>query len=44
MLTSDMRTDLTHEYFSINIIVIWDTATKDLPGLKPQFKKVLEQL
>ena len=41
---SDMRTDLTHEYFSINVKVFWDTATKDLPSLKPQFKKVLEQL
>ena len=41
---SDMRTDLTHEYFSINPKVVWDTATKDLPRLKPQFKKVLEAL
>ena len=41
---SDMRTDLTHEYFSINVKIVWDTATKDLPRLKLQFKKVLEQL
>ena len=41
---SDMRTDLTHEYFSMNSRVVWDTATKDLPRLKPQFKKVLDEL
>ena len=40
---SEMRTDLTHEYFSINPKYIWKT-TQTLINLKPQFKKVLEQL
>ena len=40
---SDMRTDLTHEYFSINPKYIWKT-TQALIDLKPQFKKVLQQL
>jgi uncharacterized protein with HEPN domain len=40
---SDMRTDLTHEYFSMNPKSIWKT-TSTLIALKPQFKKVLEEL
>lgn len=41
---SDMRTDLTHEYFGMNPKSIWETATKTLPRLKPQFEKVLNEL
>lgn len=40
---SDMRTDLTHEYFIINTAAIWKTA-QTLITLKPQFKKALEAL
>jgi uncharacterized protein with HEPN domain len=40
---ADMRTDLTHEYFIVNIVAIWKTA-QTLKNLKPQFKKVLEEL
>jgi uncharacterized protein with HEPN domain len=38
-----MRTDLTHEYFSVNIASIWKTA-QTVAVLKPQFKKVLTEL
>ncbi len=38
---SEMRTDLTHEYFSVNADSVWTTA-KTLIGLKPQFRKVLD--
>ena len=40
---SDMRADLTHEYFSMNPKSIWKT-TSTLIALKPQFSKVLEEL
>ena len=40
---SDMRTDLTHEYFIVNIASIWKTALT-LQDLKSQFKKVLEEI
>lgn len=40
---SDMRTDLTHEYFIVNIDSIWKTA-QTVIALKPQFKKVLDAL
>jgi uncharacterized protein with HEPN domain len=40
----NMRTDLTHEYFSVDTELLWSTAKEILPKLKPQFKKVLEEL
>ena len=40
---SDMRTDLTHEYFIVNVESIWQTA-QTVIALKPQFKKVLDQI
>jgi uncharacterized protein with HEPN domain len=40
---SDMRTDLTHEYFSVNVSSIWMTS-QTVIGLKTQFKKVLAEL
>jgi len=40
---SDMRTDLTHEYFIVNTASIWKTA-QTLKSLRSQFKKVLEEL
>jgi uncharacterized protein with HEPN domain len=41
---SDMRTDLTHQYFSMNIKNVWNTATVDLPRLKRAFRRVLEEV
>ncbi len=40
---SEMRTDLTHEYFIVNTAAIWKTA-QTLISLKPQFKKALDKL
>jgi uncharacterized protein with HEPN domain len=40
---SDMRTDLTHEYFIVNVESIWKTA-QTVVALKPQFKKVLDEV
>ena len=41
---SDIRTDLTHEYFSVDKELLWSTAKNVLPSLKPQFQKVLQEL
>jgi uncharacterized protein with HEPN domain len=40
---SEMRTDLTHEYFSVSRDSVWKTAMT-LIAIKSQFKKVLEEL
>ena len=41
---SDLRTDFTHEYFSTDKELLWATAKTVLPKLKPQFKKILDQI
>ena len=39
-----MRNKLIHEYFGVNIVVIWKTTKEDLPGLKLKIEKLLENL
>lgn len=39
---SSMRDKLTHEYFGVNLQVIWDTIKQDIPVLKPLMQKVLD--
>ncbi len=41
---ADIRTDLTHEYFSVDTELLWFTAKDILPKLKPLFNKVLGEL
>ena len=41
---SGLRTNFTHEYFSTDKELLWGTATSVLPRLKPQFKKILDQI
>jgi uncharacterized protein with HEPN domain len=43
-MLSDLRTELTHEYFSSDPNAMWNMAVNILPNLKPQFKKILEEL
>ena len=37
----DMRNFLIHEYFSVNIKLVWETAKNDLPELKKFIKALL---
>lgn len=39
-----MRNMLAHEYFGIVMKRIWDTTQKDLPNLKKQILKIIEEL
>lgn len=36
-----MRNKITHEYFSVNKKVVWDTCLEDLPELKKIISKIL---
>jgi uncharacterized protein with HEPN domain len=38
-----MRDKLIHEYFGVDLKRIWNTVNNDLPALKPQFEKMLEE-
>lgn len=39
---SGMRDKLIHDYVNVNLKVVWETATQDLPALLPKLQKVLE--
>jgi len=36
-----MRNRLIHEYFEVDLKVVWQTAKEDLPKLKEQIKRLL---
>lgn len=37
-----MRDKLTHEYFGVNLKMIWDTVKQDIPALRPLIQKLLD--
>ena len=39
----DMRNFLIHEYFGVNVKVVWDTCSNDLPKLKFFVEKLLNE-
>lgn len=39
-----MRDLLIHDYFGVNIQVVWETAKKDLPDLKEKIQKLIQRL
>lgn len=38
-----MRDKLIHEYFGVNLNVVWRTINKDIPQLKKQISELLEK-
>ena len=39
-----IRDKLTHDYFGVNVEVVWRAATEDLSRLKPQICLILSQV
>jgi uncharacterized protein with HEPN domain len=39
-----MRDKVVHGYFGIDLEIMWDTATRDLPQVKPLIEKALEEI
>lgn len=39
-----MRDKLVHEYYGINIKVVWRTITEDLPPLKPVIADIISKI
>lgn len=37
-----MRDKLTHDYFGVNLTVVWKTVTEDLPALESGVRALLE--
>ena len=39
---SDLRNLIIHEYFRVNLDIIWDIVQNDIPPLKQQIEEILE--
>ena len=39
-----MRDKLIHEYFGVNIKVIWNTVKEDIPFIKPLMKQIADDI
>ena len=39
---SDMRNVLIHEYFGVDLTILWKTASVDLPAVLPALRRVVE--
>ncbi|MFC1620845.1 DUF86 domain-containing protein [Candidatus Omnitrophota bacterium] len=39
-----MRNKLIHEYFGVNVKVIWNTVKEDIPSIKPLIKQIAEDI
>lgn len=39
-----MRDKLIHEYFAVNLEIVWKTVRKDFPEVKPKIQQILEEL
>ena len=43
-LMAGMRDKLIHEYFGVDVEILWKTAKDDIPPLKPLIQRMLESL
>lgn len=41
---ADMRNKLIHDYFGVNLVLVWKTLSEDLPNLEPTIRRILEQI
>jgi len=39
-----MRDKLTHDYFGVDLMVVWKTIQQDLPTIKPLLDRIIETL
>ena len=39
-----MRNIVIHEYFGIDVEIVWVTATRDLPALEPRLRRIIDEL
>jgi len=39
-----MRDKMIHDYFGVDLSVVWDTVKVDIPKIKPLIKKIIKDL
>lgn len=43
-LIAGMRDKLVHEYFGVDVKVVWQTVSEDIPTIKPIVKQILSDV
>ena len=43
-MITDMRNRVSHGYFDIDLDVVWNTVTRDLPKLQESVTRILAEL
>jgi uncharacterized protein with HEPN domain len=39
-----MRDRLIHDYVGVNVQIVWNAATKNLPAIEPELRRMLDEL
>ncbi|MHA1699264.1 MAG: HepT-like ribonuclease domain-containing protein, partial [Promethearchaeota archaeon] len=39
-----MRDKLIHEYHGVDLEIVWEVIEREIPPIKPKFKKILDEL
>ncbi len=39
-----MRDRLIHDYLGVDLIIVWNAATKELPAVKPKIREMLNEI
>jgi len=39
-----MRDKLIHGYFGVDIDAVWDTVNRDIPELKDEIKRIIDEI
>jgi uncharacterized protein with HEPN domain len=43
-LITGMRDRLIHDYLGVDLIIVWNAATKELPEVEPKIREMLDEL
>lgn len=43
-LITGMRDRLIHDYLGVDLIIVWNAATKELPAVKPKIREMLNEI
>jgi len=41
---NDLRNVVIHEYFGVDLSILWETARKDIPALIPLLEEILGKI
>ena len=43
-LMAGMRDRLIHDYGGVNLVIVWNAASKELPKIEPRLREILDEI